>query len=85
MEFGESQRPTVDRDGESQDNPADVDHALIEKLCTMIGYESDEMTRGIARLWHDISTLLDFTRYEHEGARRRARGEVEFACRRGRS
>jgi hypothetical protein len=61
-EFGQSQRPTVDKDGNSHDNEADVDYAPIEKLYSMMGYESDELTRGMARLWGDISTLLEFTR-----------------------
>jgi len=61
-EFGRSQRPIVDKDGKSQDNEEDVDYAPLEKLVTMMGFESDELTRGMARLWGDISALLEFTR-----------------------
>ncbi len=61
-EFGKSQRPTVDDEGKSHDNEADVDHAPLEKLVTMVQAESDEITATFGRLWSDISSLLDFTR-----------------------
>lgn len=60
-EFGDTQDPIVE-DGEETPNPADVDNAMMDKLWLIVAKESDELTASTARLWRDISSLLEHTR-----------------------